>query len=195
MLRLFYFSLFVSFISYSQTTSISSYEKQIIDSLVIENNIIYTDIMIIPKYRFKRNIKYRCGEELYDFIDFDSESIYHTIFFINDNKIVAHIYPDYDILNDMKITYFFSNLPNYIDKEYKKSIKINDSTKYISIFGLDWAFWTIREKRLFKTKVNCCKRLKLISSSKYIAKNYGEDFINDVINFNVTTCKPYIHCE
>ncbi len=167
-------------------TNISSIEKNYINNVIKDADSLYS----IPRFLLKTNNNYKCHEKILSKINFSDSCIYQRLLILKQGKIIGSIEPT---LSDSIVKYVYSDF-NFNRQEYAKIIS-KHNYNFFEIDGLSGDLWCIIENEVFKLELKWPNRIKLIKASDFIAKNYGAQYINDLIDNKISIGKPYPLCN
>lgn len=167
-------------------------ESKILENIDGFNKERYSQIVSVPIFRLKRmSGEYNCGNDLYSFIDFSISELYQSIFLFENGKIIGYYYP---VVDENGVRYLFNDFG--LDfKYFEKALKSKPSQIFLVDGLVHLGVWKLKERKVFALTLKKGKQINLISSSQYIASDWGSEYINDIMAEAVPLGKKYYPCN
>lgn len=166
--------------------NISNTEKDYINNIIKDADSLYS----IPRFLLKSKSNYECYESILSKINFSENCSYQRLLIFKQGQIIGSLEP---ILSNGIVKYVYSDF-NFNRQEYAKIIS-KYNYNFFEIDGLSGDLWCVKEGEVFKVELKCLNRVKLIKASDFISKNYGAQYINDLIDNKILIGKPYPLCD
>lgn len=184
------------------------------------NNIpIFSDILLSDKYAMEdlkiisipifylKKKSYKCGDNIETLIFFNQDFLFQEVLIIakdRDIKVGAiEIFDSYNKINQIKdsinnLSFALHGRPVYSDtkKVEKKLYKYMKKKPNVFVFMIKdlHGYWGVINGEIVKL-VNDVFRLKGKNGSYFICENYGQEYINDIINDKFRIGYKYRNCS